>query len=264
MGKQLELLKQEGGLFTYKTSDGKVFTSKKDLLPKEVNANIDVHLLEAEKPADKDIEHEAQVHAVVDTFNQKMLTAANEHKTTLSEVFNETIANVKKTELSSDDINNQTGKIVSGIQQTAIIHQVQTNEEVQKKVLVNAEMTLLDELEIRRKEQQTRVQNATFDTIKDAAENLGIATGRPLWQLRIAQGISAVWFVIWALVASVSLTPITVILKGVRTMVKVTGLAWFFTLLFYIGLMFGLYCLIDGITGPSWGFLDFQSLMANR
>lgn len=146
----------------------------------------------------------------------------------------------------------KTDELLEMAHQEAIIHTIQHDEGVQKKVVKGAEEHVLTELEIRKQVQTKKVQDATFDAIEDAAQNYGIDSGRPLWQLRMAQVGSSFWFIVWFIISSFTFTPVLFFLKMIGTQIENAKLKWTFTVLLYLMLIFGLFMWISKLSGWTW------------
>lgn len=154
----------------------------------------------------------------------------------------------------SKEIEDETTGIIKRVSQQAVEHTLKTSEDIQKKVLENAEERVLSEIDIQRNEQMLKVIKATYDANKDACENLGLdSDGRPMWQIRIAKMINNVWFIIWAFISSFTLTPIIFFLKRIGTQVRSAKLTWILAFAFYIMIICGIVAIILLIVRTSTG-----------
>ena len=169
---------------------------------------------------------------------------------TMKEVVRTALDELKDKEVKREDVVDQTGKMIEKVNQSAVIHTIRTNEDVQKRVLESAEEQVMAELEIKRNEQMVKVVKATYNANRDACENLGLNDeGRPMWQIRIAKAINNFWFIIWAIISSFTLTPIIFFLKRIGTQVRSARLTWLLTIIFYLGIVAGIVLLILRLTG---------------
>lgn len=160
----------------------------------------------------------------------------------------------KSTLKTSEEIEDETSGIIKKVGQQAVTHTLKTSEDIQKKVLENAEERVLSELEIQKNQQMLKVIKATYDANKDACENLGLdSDGRPMWQIRIAKMINNLWFVIWAFISSFTLTPIIFFLKRIGTQVRSAKLTWILAFVFYIliivAMVVAIYFIVKASTG---------------
>lgn len=161
---------------------------------------------------------------------------------------------VDKAEDKAQEIEDETTGIIKKVSQQAVEHTLKTSEDIQKKVIENAEERVLSEIEIQRSQQMLKVIKATYDANKDACENLGLdADGRPMWQIRIAKMINNFWFVIWAFISSFTLTPVIFFLKRIGTQVRSAKLTWILAFVFYIMIVCGLVAIIILIVKASTG-----------
>lgn len=146
----------------------------------------------------------------------------------------------------------KTEELLESVHQEAIAHTIKYDVDMQKKVMAGAASHVLSELEVRHQEQKKKVQDATYNAIEDAANNYGISSGRPMWQLKMAQAGSAFWFVIWFVISTVTFTPVIFFLKMIGVQVKSAKLKWMFTLLMYLMVMFLLFVLISVAIDWKW------------
>lgn len=176
----------------------------------------------------------------------------------IKEVFNITVNDLEDHKVTRADIENQTDKMLEKVSQTAIKHTITNGEKIQKDILNSAEDEIRASLEVKKSKNQLKVVRASYDANKDACENLGLdSEGRPMWQIRVAKIINDFWFIVWALISAVTLTPIIFILKRVGTQVKSAKLTWILTFSFYLLIMFLMFMIIIAIwnstgTPPDW------------
>jgi hypothetical protein len=203
---------------------------------------------------DDEDEEEYEEEIKIESTNLEKAVAPN----TLKKVVNEALEDLKNHDVSVQNVEDQTDKMVEKVHQSAVMHTVKNNDNVQKKVLQSAEEEVLSSIEIKKNKQQLRVVRATYNANKDACENLGLdEAGRPMWQITIAKVINNFWFVVWALISFFTLTPIIFFLKRIGTQVKSAKLKWLLAFLFYIMILFLLFLLIATIwsknpNAPEW------------
>lgn len=146
----------------------------------------------------------------------------------------------------------KTDALVDDIHDEGIVHVVTYDHEVQAKILHSAENTIMNNLKEKEHKQTKRVQDAKFDSVADAAQNFGIDTGRPMWQLRLAELGSGFWFIIWYIISFFTFTPIIFFLKMIGVQVQHARLKWVFTLILYVVVMFLLVMLVSKLAGWTW------------
>lgn len=242
---KVDLLGKEGDLFKYRVKEtGKVFTSRKDIFGT-------IPTVSKQEVALKEQELEVREEIKLNKFSKGLKEKSGDYNKTLGESMVESMKDVNDLAITREDITEQTSKMINKVEQSAAMQQIEHDKKTQKKIFSSAAEGIETELEINKLERGTRLEKTKFDSIKDAAENLGIDDHRPMWQLKIAEYISAFWFIIWVIIASFTFVPVIVFLKRIRTMVKSTGLAWAFTILFYLAIAFVIYYLID-VNSP-WG-----------
>lgn len=242
---KVELLGKEGDLFKYRViATGKVFTSRKDIFGA-------IPTVTKQEIAIQEVNEVIAEETKIKSFSEGLKKKSGDYNKTLGESMVESMKDVNDLAITREDITEQTSKMINKVEQSAAMQQIEHDKKTQRKIFSSAAEGIDTELEINKLERGTRLEKTKFDSIKDAAENLGIDDHRPMWQLKIAEYISAFWFIIWVIIASFTFVPVIVFLKRIRTMVKSTGLAWAFTILFYLAIAFGVYFLIDA--NSPWG-----------
>lgn len=163
----------------------------------------------------------------------------------VTDVITESLEDLKRHDVTVENVIDQTDKIIEKVHQSAVMHTVKHNEDVQKKVITSAEEQVLSSIEIKRNQQALKVTQASYNANRDACENLGLGEeGRPMWQIRVAKAINNFWFVVWAILSSFTLTPIIFFLKRIGTQVKSAKLKWLLTMFFYLSILFGIFILV--------------------
>lgn len=173
-------------------------------------------------------------------------------------IFEGAVDDIRNKDVDPEEIESQTDKIIKKVHQEAVIQTIKNGEDIQKKILNSAKEDVETTLEIKKSTNQLKAVKASYNANKDACENLGLDDeGRPMWQIRVAKIINDFWFIVWALISAVTLTPIIFILKRVGTQVKSAKLTWILTFLFYLLIMFLLFLIIVTVwnsagTPPEW------------
>lgn len=239
----------EDGKFMYENSKGKTFTSKVKM-HKEDTVETVTSLIQADNIEETDIE------ALSNSFGNSMKKGDKAPGATLKEVFKDALLDVTDNTVTEEQVNDQTLKIISKLEQAGILFQVENNRGLQKKVLQNAEEKLMNEIKVSKNKQEKRLQSATYAANEFAANIYGIDSGRPKWQLALARAGANVFFMFWFIISTITFTPIMFFLTMVGVQVKSSPLKWFFTILIYIGLMVIVWMIVAGIAGyeniPLW------------
>lgn len=131
-------------------------------------------------------------------------------------------------------------EIIGEIHKAAIVDQVKTNEEIKGKFITQAQKTVENELESIDQENIARRQKTTYDANREACRNYGVDEAVPLWQIRLMRFGSGVWFVIYFIFASLTIAPINVFFKGIKSFIKNSYIVFAFALLCYLLIVVGI------------------------
>jgi hypothetical protein len=233
----------QDGKFQYRNNNGKIFTSKKQLHDDPTLAVSKI--INSERVEETDVDQLSQ--AFGKTMQKK---SGKENGEMLKEVFRDALMDVTDKNVSEEQVNEQTLKIISKLEQAGILFQVENNKGLQKKVLLNAEEKLMNEIEVSKNKQSQRLQDATYRANEFAANIYGIDSGRPKWQLALARSGANVFFMIWFIVSTITFTPIMFFLTMIGVQVKSSPLKWLFTILIYFTLILFMLFVTGKIVGP--------------
>lgn len=237
------------GLYEYKKPNGKTFVSKKKL--HEGDNDQSIITLGA---LDND---EIDIDALANSFGKNVKNGDEKPAgASLKEVMKSAMLDVVDSSVTEEQVNDQTLKIIAKLEQAGLLFQVENNKSIQKKVLLNAEEKLMNEILVSKNRQDKRLQDATYDANEFAANIYGIDSGRPKWQIMLARGGSNVFFMIWFIISSITFTPIMFFLTMIGVQVKNSPLKWFFTIMIYIGMLVLIWMIVVAIAGwdniPLW------------
>ena len=156
------------------------------------------------------------------------------------------MSNINEIKLKDHEVSNElpsllsTESLIQSIHKTAIISEVNDNKEIQSKFLEQARKTVDNELNSLDQENKTRRQKATYDANKEACKLYGIDEHVPLWQIKLMKIGSGFWFIIYWIFATITITPINVFFKGIKTFIKNSYIVFIFALLCYLIIMIGI------------------------
>lgn len=250
MDKKLEFLGlTDEGKFKYLNAKGKVFESTKQL---HEDPTLSVaKIIKADRVEETDVD---QLSAAFGKTMQKK--TGKENGEVLKEVFRDALMDVADKTVTEEQVNEQTLKIISKLEQAGILFQVENNKSLQKKVLLNAEEKLMNEIEVSKNKQSQRLQDATYKANEFAANIYGIDSGRPKWQLALARSGANIFFMIWFIISTITFTPIMFFLTMIGVQVKSSPLRWLFTILIYFALLIFFWFVIGKLVGydhwPIW------------
>jgi hypothetical protein len=135
-------------------------------------------------------------------------------------------------------------EIVGEIHKAAIVETVKSSEQVQKKVVEQAQKTIDNELESLEYENKTRKQKVAYDANKEACRNYGIDDSVPTWQVQLMKVGSGFWFVIYFLFATITIAPVNIFFKGINAFIKNNYIVFVFAILAYLIIVVGIPVLI--------------------
>lgn len=129
---------------------------------------------------------------------------------------------------------NSTAEMIEKMHQAAILKQVQTDEETNKKFMDQAKKTVENQLDTIDKENVAHRQQATYSANREACRCYGIEEAVPLWQIRMMRFGHSIWFIIYWLFATVTICPINVFVTGINAFIKRTWLSIIIAILIYL------------------------------
>ena len=135
-------------------------------------------------------------------------------------------------------------RIVEKLPESAVATVVQTDEETKAELLETAKQTVKTEFSTLSQQALNKKQKAIYDANKEACLDYGIEREVPMWQVRMMRVGSAIWFVIYFIVATVTIAPVSVFFKGIKSFIKRSWLAIAISVLLYLFITIGMPLLI--------------------
>ena len=127
-----------------------------------------------------------------------------------------------------------TSEVIEKLQQEALLHAVKTDKATQEKLLDNAKKSAENEFYAMEQKSIAKKQEATYNANEEACRNYGIDKAVALWQIKLMKIGSAIWFILYFIIATFTIAPIMVFFKGIKSFIKQTWLAVIFALLLYL------------------------------
>lgn len=137
--------------------------------------------------------------------------------------------------------------VVRAVQNKKTMELAETDENVQAQMEENAKHSIDDSMKVVANESATRVNESHFDLHKTASKMYGFKEARPLWQQKMMVVGSAIWFIIYFIIASVTVCPISVFCDVFNNIFKKAWVAIFVSIFVYLAIFVGI-PLITGIT----------------
>lgn len=159
---------------------------------------------------------------------------------------------VEKREENRDYVkesSDKTTQLVDGMFQQAVVHTVANDDEVKQSILDTAKEVVGDKVETISNQSKVEKKKSKFLLFNDDCSNYGIDEAVAGWKVKLMAVGSAFWFIIYFIIASVTVAPITIFMKGLLGAVKKIWLAILLAVVFYLLLGVGLPLLISYLSG---------------
>ena len=158
----------------------------------------------------------------------------DEHKEELANQFD------NEFESKKDVVNNEektTEQLLEEVHKAALVAEVKNNDETKNKIMQQAQKTIDQNIQEIDNKNNLKVQQAVYDTNKEACRCYGIEDSVPTWEVKMMAIGHAIWFVIYFIFASLTFCPINVFVKGIKSFVKNAWLAILFGVVCYLVLL---------------------------
>ena len=159
---------------------------------------------------------------------------------------------VKKEDSKEDAgkaMSDQMTELVGGMFHQAAVAAVANDDEVKGEIVDKAKGAVMDEVDALTNHSKNKAKKANFLLHDDDCSNYGIDETVAPWKVRLMAVGSAFWFVVYFIIASVTVAPITIFMKGLLGAVKKIWLAVILAIVFYLLLGVGLPLLISYLSG---------------
>lgn len=121
----------------------------------------------------------------------------------------------------------------------AVVHKIQTDENVQKKMLNTADKMIDHKLTEAKAKTEKAQKEAVFEDNRDACDLYGIdETTVPTWVVKAAKAVHGFWYIIWLIVGFFTTAPIVFLAKKIKVVLQKTWIAVMFSLLIYLLVLF--------------------------
>lgn len=138
------------------------------------------------------------------------------------------------------DRNIQASDIVDILHKEAIVTTVSNDEEVKEKIINQGKKSIDSQLKTLHYENVAKEQKATYDANVEACKAFGIDSQVPTWQINMMKISHSVCFVLYWIFASITICPISVFFKGIKSFVKNVWLSVLFAILLYLIIAIGI------------------------
>lgn len=91
----------------------------------------------------------------------------------------------------------------------------------------------------------SRRQKTTYDANKEACNLYGIDDRVPLWQIKLMRFGASIWFLIYWIFASLTIAPINLFVRGIRSFIKNSFVVFLIAILCYLIIVIGIPLIIS-------------------
>lgn len=126
--------------------------------------------------------------------------------------------------VKEEDVN-KTKEIINKVHEQATIDIVKNDKEVQQQILDKAKRSIDTELDTLDQVEKERNQKATYNANKEACEIFGIDKDVATWKVKLMRFGDNVWFIVYYIVAFITIAPINRFAKGIKAFIKHSWLA---------------------------------------
>lgn len=130
--------------------------------------------------------------------------------------------------------------VVRAVQNKKTMELAETDETVIAQMEENAKHSIDDSMKVVANESATKVNESHFDLHKTANKMYGFKEARPLWQQKMMVVGSAIWFVVYFIIASFTVCPISVFCDVFNNIFKRAWIAVFVSILVYSAIFVGI------------------------
>lgn len=130
--------------------------------------------------------------------------------------------------------------VVRAVQNKKTMELAETDETVIAQMEENAKHSIDDSMKVVANESATKVNESHFDLHKTANKMYGFKEARPLWQQKMMVVGSAIWFVVYFIIASFTVCPISVFCDVFTNIFKRAWIAVFVSILVYSAIFVGI------------------------
>lgn len=135
-------------------------------------------------------------------------------------------------------------QLVHDMHEAAMVEQVKNDETIQKKILDQATKTIDHEIKKIESRGESEVQQAVYDANKEACFNYGVSESVPQWQVRLMRIGSGFWFVVYFIFASLTIAPVNIFFRGIKSFIKNNVVVFIFAIVCYVLIVVGIPLLI--------------------
>ena len=113
-----------------------------------------------------------------------------------------------------------TGETINALKNKEVMNLFKTNDEIKNKITESAKQDIQDNIDINNQDNKNKKAKKKFEGNKEACKIYGVEDTVPLWQQALMSIGSAFWFVIYFIVATLTIAPISTFTMKLNTIFK--------------------------------------------
>lgn len=139
--------------------------------------------------------------------------------------------------------------VVKAVQNKTAMELAEKDENIKAQMQENAKHVIDDSMKVVANESAAKVNKSHFDLHKTANKMYGFKEERPLWQQKMMVVGSAFWFIIYFIVASVTVCPLQVFFDVLINIFKKGWLTMIVAVIMYLAVTVGIPMLTNYLIG---------------
>lgn len=113
-----------------------------------------------------------------------------------------------------------TGETINALKNKEVMNLFKTDDEIKNKITESAKQDIQDNIDINNQDNKNKKAKKKFEGNKEACKIYGVEDTVPLWQQMLMSIGSAFWFVIYFIVATLTIAPISTFTMKLNTIFK--------------------------------------------
>lgn len=113
-----------------------------------------------------------------------------------------------------------TGETINALKNKEVMNLFKTDDEIKNKITESAKQDIQDNIDINNQDNKNKKAKKKFEGNKEACKIYGVEETVPLWQQALMSIGSAFWFVIYFIVATLTIAPISTFTMKLNTIFK--------------------------------------------
>lgn len=113
-----------------------------------------------------------------------------------------------------------TGETINALKNKEVMNLFKTDDEIKNKITESAKQDIQDNIDINNQDNKNKKAKKKFEGNKEACKIYGVEDTVPLWQQALMSIGSAFWFVIYFVVATLTIAPISTFTMKLNTIFK--------------------------------------------